>query len=83
MKGYGFLLFAKNIGKNTTKKLNSKLSQILLDHAKQSATDMHKTFSKGLIQKTTELTGDSIASKITNNIYKVLQGLLHKQMVNR
>ena len=44
VKGYGFLSFAKNvgrnIGKNISKNLSSKYSQKLLDHAKQSATDI-------------------------------------------
>ena len=38
VKGYGFLSFAKNIGKNIGEKirknLNGKYSQKLLDHAK-------------------------------------------------
>ena len=44
VKGYGFLSFArnmrKNIGKNINKYLSRKYSQNLLDHAKQSATDL-------------------------------------------
>ena len=39
----------KNIGKNTSKNLSGKYSQKLLDHAKQSATDAHKTSSKTVI----------------------------------
>ena len=43
VKGYGFLSFAKNmgrnLGKNLSKNLGGKYSQKLLDHAKQSATD--------------------------------------------
>ena len=35
VKRYGFLLFAKNMGKNISKNLSSKYSQNLLDHAKQ------------------------------------------------
>ena len=38
VKGYGFLSFAKNIGKNISKILSGKYSQKLLDHAKQSST---------------------------------------------
>ena len=38
-KGYGFLFFAKNIGrsiaKNISKNLSSKYSQKLIEHAKQ------------------------------------------------
>ena len=62
-KGYGFLCFAKSmgksIGKNISKNLNGKyipgmlaISQKLLDHAKQSATDVLKTASKRAIQNT-------------------------------
>ena len=43
VKGYGLLSFAKNMSKNIVKNiskiLNSKYSQTLLDHAKQSGTD--------------------------------------------
>ena len=47
VKGYGFLSFAKNIGKN----IGSKYSQKLVDSAKKSATDTIKTASKRAIQK--------------------------------
>ena len=47
LKGYGFLSYAKNmdrnIGKNISKSLSSKCTQKILDHAKQSATDVLKT----------------------------------------
>ena len=46
-----FLSFAKDIGKNISKSLNSKSSQKPLDHAKQSAADAFKTSSKRDIQK--------------------------------
>ena len=39
---------------NISKSLSGKYSQKLLDHAKQSATDVFKTASKRPIQKTTE-----------------------------
>ena len=42
VKGYGFLSFAKNVGKN----LSNKYSQKLLDSAKKYATDATKTASK-------------------------------------
>ena len=55
VKDYGFLSFAKNMGKNigksTSKNLSSKQCQKILDHAKQSATDLLKTASKRTIQK--------------------------------
>ena len=54
-KGYGFLSFAKNmgkdIGKNIIKSFTGKYGQKLLDHAKKSATDALKTSSKRDIQK--------------------------------
>ena len=53
VKGYGFFSFAKNIGENigtnTSKNLNGKYNQKLLDHAKQSASYALKTTSKRLI----------------------------------
>ena len=55
VKRYGFLSFAKNmgknIGKNISKGLSGKYSQKLLDHAKQSATDALKNFSKKSFRK--------------------------------
>ena len=42
VKGYGFLSFAKNIGKN----ISSNYSQKLVDSAKNSARDVIKTISK-------------------------------------
>ena len=41
VKGYGFLSFAKNIGKNW----NNKYSQKLFDTAKKSTNDALKTAS--------------------------------------
>ena len=42
VKGYGFLSFAKTIGKN----ISSKYSQKLVDGAKKSAIDIIKTAKK-------------------------------------
>ena len=47
VKGYGFLSFAKNIGKN----FSNKYSQKLLDTVKKSETDAIKPASKRAIQK--------------------------------
>ena len=55
VKGYVFLSFAKNIGKNVTKvskSMSNKYSQKLLDRAKKSTTDAIKTTSKRAFQKT-------------------------------
>ena len=50
VKGYGFLSFAENMGKNIginiKKSLSSTYSQKILDHAKQSATDALQTSLK-------------------------------------
>ena len=69
VKGYGFLSFAKNIGKS----LSNKCGQKLLDSAKKSTTDVIKTASKRAIQKTAEATGDLIANKIAEKITSVLK----------
>ena len=66
VKGFGFLSFAKDMGKS----LNNKYGQKLLDGAKKSTTDAIKTASKRAIQKTAEATvnliGNIIADKITS-----------------
>ena len=62
VKGYGFLSFAKNMGKS----LSNKYGQKLLDSAKKSTTDAIKTASKRAIQKTAEATGNKIADKVTS-----------------
>ena len=62
VKGYGFLFFAKNMGKS----VSIKYSQKLLDSAKKSTTDTIKTASKRAIQKTAKATGDLIGNKITS-----------------
>ena len=60
----------RNIGKSVSKKLSSKDSQKLLDHAKQSATDMFKTASKRAIQTTAKGTNDLISNKIADMVAK-------------
>ena len=67
VKGYGFLFFAKNMGKS----LSNKYGQKLLDSAKKSTTDAIKTASKRAIQKTAEATGDLIGNKIADKITSV------------
>ena len=67
VKGYGFLSFAKNMGKS----LSNKYGQKLLDSAKKSTTDAIKTASKRAIKKTAEATGDLIGNKITDKITSV------------
>ena len=62
-KGYGFLSFAKNMGKNIDNNVSKNLNGEASDHAKQSATDRLKTTSKRAIQKTADATGDFIGNK--------------------
>ena len=71
VKGYGFLSFAKNMGKS----LSNKYGQKLLDSAKKSTTDAIKTASKRAIQKTAETTGDLIGNKIADKITSVSKKL--------
>ena len=67
VKGYGFLSFAKNVGKS----LSNKYGQKRLDSAKKYTTDAIKTASKRAIQKTAEATGDLIGNKIADKITSV------------
>ena len=67
VNGYGFLFFAKNMGKN----VSNKYGQKGLDSAKKSMTDAIKTASKRAIQKTAEATGDLIGNKIADKITSV------------
>ena len=75
VKDYEFLSFTRNmgrnVGKNISKSLNSKYSQNLLDHAKQSDTDALKTSSKRAIQEIVEATGYLIGNKIADRIMEV------------
>ena len=81
MKGYGFLSFARNIGKHATKvakNQSNKYGQKLADTAKKSATDAIKTASKRAIQKTEEATGDVVGNKIADKITSVSKKSLKK-----
>ena len=78
VKGYGFLSFAKNMGKN----LSNKYGQKLLDSAKKSTTDAIKTASKIAIQKTIKATGDLIDNKIADKITSVSEKKLAKELHN-
>ena len=71
VKGYGFLSFAKNIGRN----LNDKYDQKPVDSAKKSATDAFKIASKRAIQKTAEATGDLVGNAIANKITSISKKL--------
>ena len=74
VKGYGFLSFPKNIGKN----LSNKYGQKPLDSAKTSTTDAIKLASKRTIQKTVEATGDLIGNKIADKIPSISKRLVLK-----
>ena len=67
VEGYGFLPFAKDMGKN----LSNKYGQKLLDSTKKSTTDSIKTASKRAHQKTAEATDDWIADKIADEVTSV------------
>ena len=67
VKGYGFLSFAKNMGKSSS----NKYGQNFLDRAKKPTTDAIKTASKRATQKTAEATGDLIGNKIDDKIPSV------------
>ena len=67
VKGYGFLSFAKNRGKN----VSNKFDQRHLDSAKKSTTDAIKSASKRAIQKKAEACGDLIGNKTADKITSV------------
>ena len=67
VKWYGFLSFAKNMGK----RLSNKYGQKLLDSVKKSTTDAIKTASKKVIQKTAEATGNLFSNEIADKITSV------------
>ena len=78
VKGYGFLSFAKNIGKN----LSNKYGQKPPDSAKKSTTDAIKTASKRAIQKSAEATGDLTGNKIADKIKSVSKKSLKESQNN-
>ena len=67
VKGYGFMSFAKNIGKN----LSNKYSQKIIDTTKRSAPNVIKTASQRAIQKTAEATGDLDCNKVADKIRSI------------
>ena len=78
VKGYGFLSFAKNMGKG----LSNKQGQKLLDSAKKSTREAIKTASKRAIQKTAEATGYLIGNKIADEITSVSKKKPAKEFPN-
>ena len=69
VKGFGFLSFAKNMGKSSSNKYRQKL----LDSAKKSIADAIKTAPKRVIQKTAEAAGALIGNKTADKITSVLK----------
>ena len=63
VKGYGFLLFAKNFVNKYGKKL--------MDTTTKTGIDAARTTSKRIVQKTAEATGDLIGNKIDNKITSI------------
>ena len=78
VKGYRFLSFAKNMGKN----VSNKFSQKLLDGAKKSTTDAIETASKRAIQITAEATGNLIGNKIADKTTSVSKKKSTKELLN-
>ena len=77
VKGYGFLSFAKNIGKN----VSNIYSQKFLDSAKKYTKDVIKTGSKRKIPKTAEASGDLIDNKIADKITSISKKKNHLIMM--
>ena len=67
VKGYAFLSFAKNIGRN----LSNKYGQKLVDTPRKSVTDALKIASKRAVQKKAEATGDLVGNKIADKITSI------------
>ena len=61
VKGYGFLSFAKNMGKS----VSNQYGQKLLDSAKKPRTDAKRAVQK-IAEATGDLTGNKIADKTTS-----------------
>ena len=78
VKGYGFLSFAKNMGKS----LSNKYGQKRFDSTKKSTADAIKTASKKAIQETAEVTGDLIGNKVADKITSVSKKKSAKELPN-
>ena len=74
MREYGFLSFAKDMGKNVDKSVSrnvsNKFSQQRLDHTLKSVKNAFKTASKGPIKKPAEGSVDLIDNKIADKTTK-------------
>ena len=74
VQGYGFLSFARKLGDRYGKKL--------IDTATKTGTDVAKTASKRVVQKTAEATGDLIGNKIVGNITSIGKSK-EKEQINK
>ena len=74
VKWYGFLSFAKKMGKN----LSNKYGQKVFDSAKKSTTDAIKTALKRADQKPAEAIADLIGNKIADKITSVSKKIYKK-----
>ena len=79
IKRYGFLSFAKIMGKI----LSNKYGEKLLNSAKQSTIDAIKTASKRAIHKTAEATGDLIRNKVADIIPSVSKKILQQSCTQK
>ena len=75
VKGYGFLSFVnemgKNICKNISKNLTSKYNQEILDTDKRPVTAAFRSASERTIQKTAEAIDNFMGNKIADKITKI------------
>ena len=78
VEGYGFLSFAKNMGKS----LSNKYGQKPLHNVKNVTADAIKTASKRAIQKTAEVTGGLIGNKNADKITSVSKKKSAKELQN-
>ena len=81
VKGYGFLSFAKNMGKNIGntiyKNLSSTYSQKLLNHA----IDAFKTAPEKAIHKSAQATGDLIGNILLTELQTFQK--IHNKIIQR
>ena len=78
LKGYEFLSFAKNMGKDIGKNLSGKYNWKPLDNAKKSATYALKATSKRETQKIEEASYDLSYKKLPIKLQKIHQSLIYK-----
>ena len=70
VKGFGFLSFANNIGKNIGRNLSNRYSQKLVDSPTKATKDAVKVASKRAFPTIAKATGDLIGNKTSEKIAK-------------